>query len=107
MIHILTDENFEEEIKKIDKPVLVDFFATWCGPCSILGPILEKIADELKDKIVLIKADLDNIPLTAQKFGIDRIPTVILFINGKPADSFIGLREEGDIKEWLEKIMKK
>ncbi|MBU2539926.1 thioredoxin [Patescibacteria group bacterium] len=105
MTTILTDENFEKEIQDINKPVLVDFFATWCGPCAILGPILEKIANELKDKIVLIKVDLDNVPLIAQKFGIDRIPTVILFKAGKPVDGFMGLRVEGDIKEWLEKII--
>ena len=98
---ILTDENFEKEVQAIDKPVLVDFFATWCDPCSILAPILEKAADDLKEKIVLVKVNLDDIPQTAQKFGIDRIPTVILFKKGKPISSFVGLRSEKDIKEWL------
>lgn len=103
MTLILTDENFEREIQKIDKPVLVDFFAAWCGPCAIFGPILERVADNLKDKIVLIKVDLDSFPLTAQKFGVDKIPTVILFEKGKPISSFVGLRTEVFIKEWLEK----
>lgn len=102
---ILTDENFEKEIQGIDKPVLVDFFATWCGPCAILTPILEKIAEDLKEKITLIKCDLDNIPLTAQKFGIDRIPTVVLFKKEKPISGFVGLRTEAFIKEWLEKMI--
>jgi len=75
----LTDENFEAEIKKQEKPVLVDFFAVWCEPCAMLAPILEKVTEELKDKIILLKANLDDIPLTAQKFGVDRIPTVNLF----------------------------
>jgi len=99
---ILTDENFEKEIQAPDKLVLVDFFAVWCEPCAVLDPILEKIAVDLKDKIVLVKVDLDNIPLTAQKFGIDRIPTVVLFKNGKPIGSFTGLRPEAAIKEWIE-----
>jgi len=98
---ILTDENFEKEITKTEKPVLVDFFATWCEPCSILAPILEKVAEEFKDKIILLKANLDDIPLTAQKFKIDRIPTVALFKNGKSVGGFVGLRTEADIKKWL------
>ena len=106
MTSILTDENFEKEIQSIDKLILVDFFATWCGPCFVLTPILEKIADDLKDKIVLVKVDLDNIPFTAQKFGIDRIPTVVLFKSGKPISGFIGLRTEEFIKEWLENTIK-
>lgn len=106
MVPILTDENFEKEIQGIDKPVLVDFFATWCGPCSVLTPILEKIAEDLEGKIILIKVDLDNIPLAAQKFGIDRIPTVVLFKSGKPVSGFVGLRAEGVIREWLENTIK-
>jgi len=102
---ILTDENFDKEIQNKDKPVLVDFFATWCEPCSMLAPILEKVADELKDKIILLKANLDDIPLTAQKFKVDRIPTVALFKDGKPVSGFVGLKSEADIKEWLKGLI--
>lgn len=102
---ILTDENFEKEVQAIDKPVLVDFFATWCDPCSILAPILEKVADDLKEKIVLVKANIDEIPQIAQKFKIDRIPTVVLFKKGKPISSFVGLKSEKDIKEWLAELL--
>ena len=102
----LTDENFEKEIENSDKPVLVDFFASWCSPCFILAPILEKIAEDFKGKIIFIKANLDEIPLTAQKFGIDRIPSVILFKNGKPVGGFIGLSPEIVIREWLENALK-
>lgn len=101
MLIILTDENFEKEIQSIDKPVLVDFFATWCEPCNILAPILEKVAEDLNEKIVLVKADIDEIPKTAQKFMIDKIPTVILFKKGKAIGSFVGLKSEIDIKEWI------
>jgi len=101
---VLNDENFGKEIQNTDKLVLVDFFAVWCGPCSTLAPILEKVADDLKNSVVLVKADIDKIPLTAQKFGIDRIPAVFVFKAGKPIDSFVGVRAEDDIKKWIEKI---
>ena len=102
----ITDENFEKEIIAKDKFVLVDFFATWCEPCSILGPTLEKIAEEFKEKIILIKANLDNTPLTAQKFKVEKIPTVILFKNGEPINGFVGLVPEKAIKEWLENLLR-
>jgi thioredoxin 1 len=102
----LTDENFEKEINSADKLVLVDFFATWCEPCSMLAPILEKVAEQFKEKIVLVKANLDNIPLAAQKFEVEKIPTVILFKNGKPISGFVGLAPENAIKQWLENILK-
>lgn len=102
---ILTDENFDREIKNQKKPVLVDFFATWCEPCTMLAPILEKVAEELKDKVVLLKANLDDIPTTAQKFGVDRIPTVNLFKDGEVVGGFVGLRSEADIKNWLKGLI--
>ena len=102
---ILTDENFEKEINNTDKPVLVDFFAVWCEPCSILAPILEKITEDFEGKFILAKANLDDNPLTAQKFGISQIPTVVFFSNGKSMSGFIGVRPEAVIKEWLENIM--
>ena len=107
MENILTDENFEEEINAIDKFVLIDFFATWCEPCSILGPILEKVAEQFKDKVVLMKANVDETPTASQKFGVEKIPTVVLLKNGKPINGFVGLVPEKTIKEWLENILKK
>ncbi len=102
----ITDDNFDEEIKSQDKFVLVDFFATWCGPCAMLGPMLEKIAEHFKEKIILIKIDVDNFPKTSQKFSVEKIPTVILFENGKPINGFVGLLPEKTIKEWLENTLK-
>jgi len=98
----LTDENFEKEIQGMNKPILVDFWAQWCMPCSVLGPILEKLAEEYKEKMILAKVDLDAAPLTAQKYRIEQIPTVILFKEGKPISGFIGVRPEPIIKNWLE-----
>ena len=86
----ITDESLEKELNNSKKPILVDFFATWCEPCSVLAPILEKVAKDFKDKIILIKANIDNIPKTAQKFEVERIPMVILFKDGKPINGFVG-----------------
>lgn len=105
MENILTDENFEKEINATDKFVLVDFFAVWCDPCSMLAPILEKVEKDFNGKFILTKVNIDNAPLTAQKFGIDSIPNVMLFKGGKQISGFVGLRPEQAIKEWLEKIL--
>lgn len=104
MENILTDKNFEKEINGTDKFVLVDFFAVWCDPCSMLAPILEKIEKGFDGKFILMKINIDDAPATAQKFGIDSIPNVILFKKGKPIRGFVGLRPELIIKDWLEKI---
>jgi len=101
----LTDQNFDEEIQKAEKPVLVDFWTVWCGPCTVLTPILEKLAGEYEDKLILAKVNLDAAHFTAQKFGVDRIPTVVLFRDGKPVSGFIGVRPEETIREWLGKIL--
>ncbi|MGA2418223.1 MAG: thioredoxin [Candidatus Staskawiczbacteria bacterium] len=106
MTTTLTDENFENEIKSTDKLALVDFFATWCEPCSVLAPILEKVAEDLKEKIILMKANLDEVPKMAEKFKVEKIPTVILFKNGKPISGFIGAAPEKSIKEWIENTEK-
>lgn len=103
MTIILTDENFEEEIKKAEKLAVVDFFATWCEPCSMLAPILEKVAEDLKEKIVLMKVNIDEARETAGKFGIEKIPTVMIFKNGKPVSGFVGMASEASIKELIEK----
>lgn len=105
MIH-LTDQDFEEKIRKAEKPVLVDFYADWCPPCSILTPILEKLEKEYEEKVIFAKINVDNSPITAQKFGINPIPVVILFKLGKPVGEFVGLRPELVVKEWLESLLK-
>jgi len=98
----LTDENFEKEIQTADKPVLVDFFALWCSPCSVLGPILEKLEEEFEGKVIFAKVNVDSAPKTSQKFGINPIPTVILFKKGKQVSGFVGARTEPEIRKWLE-----
>ena len=103
----LTDENFEREISSLREPVLVDFWASWCSPCLVLGPILEKLVNEYREKLILAKVNLDTAPLAAQKYGIEQIPTVILFKEGKPISGFVGVRPEPQIREWLEENLRK
>jgi thioredoxin 1 len=102
----ITDENFEQEITGSELPVLVDFYAVWCEPCTVLGPILEKVAKEFEGKLRFMKANVNEIPVTSQKFGIEQIPTVVLFEKGKAINGFIGLRSEEDIRKWLGGILK-
>ena len=94
----LTDENFDEQVLKNQKPVVVDFFAEWCAPCQVLGPLLEKLTEEFSGKFILAKANLDETSFLAQKFDIDRIPAVIFFKNGKPVNGFVGLLPEPAVK---------
>ncbi len=102
----ITDKNFEEQLNVTDKFVLVDFFATWCGPCQVLGPILEKVAEQFKDQLILHKIDVDQFPITSQKYNIEKIPTIFLFKNGKPVGNFSGLVPEDTIKNWIENAIK-
>ena len=102
---ILTDENFEKEVQNGQKPFLIDFWAEWCGPCQILGPVLDKVADEYKEKIVFAKVNVDSAPVCSQKYQISQIPTVVLFKEGKPAGGFIGARPEEFIRQWLEEAL--
>lgn len=103
---IFTDENFEKEIQTAEKPVLVDFFAAWCLPCSVLSPILEKLESEFEGKVIFAKVNVDMAPQSSQKYGINPIPTVILFKKGEPVGEFIGLKPESEIREWLENQLK-
>ena len=102
----LNDQNFEIEIENAKKPVLVDFWMFGCAPCFLLSPILEKLANDYGEKVIFAKANLDTVPLAAQKYGINMTPTVILFKEGRPVSGFIGARPENEIKEWLEENLK-
>ncbi|MFA5228481.1 MAG: thioredoxin [Candidatus Paceibacterota bacterium] len=101
-MNILNDDKFQEVISS-DSPVLLDVYTQWCPPCKILGPILEKLEGEYEGKVDFYKMDLDQNPITGNKFGIDRIPTVILFNKGEVKSFFVGLKEEEDIKNWINK----
>lgn len=96
----ITDNNFEETIKG-EKPVLIDFYTDWCPPCKMLSPIIEEMEKEFEGKVIVSKMNIDENPITANKFQIDRIPTVVLFSKGEIKSSFIGFKDKEDIKDWL------
>jgi thioredoxin 1 len=99
-----TDQNFEGEVLKSDKPTLVDFWAEWCGPCQMMGPIIEELAKELEGKFKIGKMNVDENRETASKYGIMSIPTLIIFKDGKEAKQLVGLQSKESLKEELEKI---
>ena len=97
-----TDQNFDAEVINSDQPVLVDFWAEWCGPCRMLAPTIDKIATDYAGKVKVGKVDTDSNRDVSIKYGINAIPTVILFKNGQVAQKFVGLRQEKDFKEALD-----
>ena len=98
----VTDDSFETEVLKSDKPVLVDFWAEWCGPCRMLAPTIDKIATEYAGKVKVGKVDTDSNREVSMKYQISAIPTVILFKNGEVAQKFVGLRQEKDFRDAIE-----
>lgn len=102
----IDDNNFNEEIKKIKKLVVVDFYADWCPPCNKLAPVLDKVVNELSDEVVLVKVNVDHFPKTANEFKVSKIPFVVLMDGGSVVDSFLGFRDEDDLKSWITKNKK-
>lgn len=96
--------NFEKDVIKSDKPVLVDFWAEWCGPCRTLGPILEEVASEVGENAVIVKVNVDENNDLAQKYGIRGIPTMIFFKNGEAAKTLVGLQPKEEIKKTLDEL---
>ncbi|MCR5736937.1 MAG: thioredoxin [Eubacterium sp.] len=96
----VTDATFEEEVLKSEKPVMVDFWATWCGPCQMLGPIVEQVAGETED-IKICKMDVDENPATAMKYQIMSIPTMILYKNGQEVARNIGLVSKDELVQFI------
>jgi len=101
----LTDANFEELVINQDKPVLVDFWAAWCGPCRMVGPIVEEIANEYGDKAVVGKVDVDNNPGIASKYGIRNIPTILFIKGGEVVDKQVGASPKATLAGKLDAIM--
>ncbi len=97
----ITDSNFEQEVIKSEKPVLIDFWAVWCGPCKIISPVVEEIAGEYDGKAKVGKLDVDNNQQTAIRYGVRSIPTLLIFKDGKLKDTIIGAVPKGQIVQKL------
>ena len=104
MAQQFTDQNFEQEVLKSEKPVLVDFWAAWCGPCQMMGPIIDKLAEEMKDKVKIGKLNVDENRETASDYSVMSIPTLIIFKGGKVVKQLVGVQAKESLKEELEKI---
>ncbi|MGY8985467.1 MAG: thioredoxin [Sphingomonadales bacterium] len=96
----ITDDSFENDVLNSDKPVLVDFWAEWCGPCKQIAPALEEISNEL-DNVIIAKINIDDNPMAPSKFGVRGIPTMILFKNGEPVATKVGAQPKTAILEWI------
>jgi thioredoxin 1 len=101
----LNDGNYEEEINKSDKPVLVDFWAPWCGPCKAIGPVVEELAGTYKGRAKIAKINVDESPKAASTYGVRSIPALILFKEGKVFDTIIGLVSKERLEEFINNVL--
>lgn len=97
-----SDDNFENDVLEASKPVLVDFWAEWCGPCRQLTPLVEELAKDMQDKVDVVKINIDENPETPQKYGVRGIPTLILFKDGKPLATKVGSLPKSTLYQWVE-----
>jgi len=103
-VKTLTDATFDDEVAKATTPLIVDFWAPWCGPCRMVGPVIDEIAQDHGDKIAIGKVNVDENPGIAGKLGIMSIPTIILFKDGQPAKKVIGARSKADFEREFELV---
>ncbi|ABV72955.1 Thioredoxin [Rickettsia canadensis str. McKiel] len=101
----VNDSSFKKEVLESDLPVLVDFWAEWCGPCKMLTPIIDEISKELQGKVKVLKMNIDENPNTPSEYGIRSIPTIMLFKNGEQKDTKIGLQQKSYLLDWIHKFV--
>jgi len=100
---IVTDRDFEEKVLNAELPILVDFWAVWCGPCKMIAPILEELTDELDGQLLIGKLDVDHNPSTAMAYGVMSIPTLLLFKDGQPVERIVGYQPKPQLMNRLQK----
>ncbi len=98
----VTDASFQQDVLSASEPVLVDFWAEWCGPCRMIAPALEELSDELGDRVKIVKLNIDDNPDVPSRYGVRGIPTMILFKNGEPAATKVGAEPKSRLQGWLE-----
>ena len=101
----VTDDTFETEVLGAPGPILVDFWAPWCGPCRMVGPVIEELAGEMEGKVSFAKVNVDENPGTPPRYSVHAIPTMILFKGGKPLKQFVGAKPKADLKKGLEEAL--
>ena len=103
-VHV-SDDSFDADVLKGEGAVLVDFWAEWCGPCKMIAPALEDIAKEMDGRVTVAKVNIDDNPLTPQKYGVRGIPTLMLFKDGQVAATKVGAMAKGQLQEWVESVL--
>ncbi|UTW55221.1 thioredoxin [Kordiimonas sp. SCSIO 12610] len=100
----VTDETFEQDVLNADKPVVLDFWAQWCGPCKMIGPVLEEISGE-RDDVIIAKMDIDANPETPTKFGVRSIPTLLIFKGGESVATTMGAKPKAQLSQWIDSAL--
>ncbi|AEP08467.1 thioredoxin [Micavibrio aeruginosavorus] len=105
MTHKVSDQNFETEVLKADGPVVVDFWAEWCGPCKAMGPLVDELANEMGEKVKVVKVNIDESPNAPTKYGVRGIPTFMVFKGGQVVDTRVGSMSKTQLNEWVASVV--